>query len=797
MMQKNKTLLYSIFFSLLLAIFTFSSCGPAGRDPQGRIKEPAAIGEKENIPEWSGQHLRLIDAVDMKNPADDIIAIYSKEEAKQFIIRVDYLSLDKTDPDGLLVALDFTGGGSKKISENIQSDIAWDILFSGESNELTFFDHAVTRKEKVKQTYMVSDHDLDAIFISFPKNLIDDTDLSSLRIQVFSAGANPSDRVWDQTSSFDFHGDPPRQRAPLLLIFWNSFDAQTPAQALRLWNGAHTGPIGQRHGLFHLLTAVETHQVPVTILDIKKPAPLAALSFMEQIDWIRTLEQKGLIALPTAAYGDPDANATSLGYSLKSTSSYDLKNTTLAFGPFKDLGYLDEHNTIFAFLNKPDHIYSNSRKRIIPLPMPFYLSSDTIDSQLQHEILDENGLTNQAKTQLIQSALSNDKSQINIFGGNLKNGLWAAQYISDDVFKYIANHPWIMPLSEEDLLSWKAQKIDNVFSGDCSDILCSPQFPDLNPVLNSKDPETVNYSYSELKEIVKESLLSLPDNPITDSAWAMYLMLTTPSTSTDRLSLQANYLGSTGHLIEAAKWYQNPSGLTTTTCCEDIDWDGEVECVMYNQNFFATFEREGGVLHSAFTKTAEGVSQVFGPSSQFTIGTGDQKNWELSMGLEADPLHLPGAFFGKSDKSMLFNVTNLPDSLLFTTQSIQKTYRLQNQQLTIQINSNSPQTIFLTIPNSNHWSEYPVQSNLAIMENGPESFKFVINDNNLHMVTGLIEDCLELTTTSYANSYPYISQPEDPNQIFSDGHYLPFPISILKIEGEQNLKIVVDFNHPK
>jgi len=794
-MLKNKTLLHSVFLSLLLTFFILSSCVPAGQDPQSRIDEAAATGE--NFLEWSSQHLRLIDAVDMKNPANDIIAIYSKEEAKQFTIRVDYLSLDETSLDGLLVALDFTQGGSKEISDNIQSDIAGDILFSGKSNELTFFDHDVVRKEKINTTQVVSDHDLDAIFITFPKTLIDDKDLSSLRIQVLSEGTSPSDRVWDQTNSFEFLGEPPRQRAPLLLIFWNSFEAQTPAQALRLWNGAHTGIIGQRHGLFHLLTAVEAHRVPVIILDIKKPDPLAALSFMEQIDWIRTLEQEGLIALPTAAYGDPGANAISIGYSLKSTGLYNLKNTTLAFGPFRDLGFLDEHNTIFAFLSEPNHIYSNSRKRIIPLPMPYYLSSDAFDSQLQYEILDENGLTNQAKTKLIQSALSNDPSQITVVGGNLKNGLWAAQYISDDVFKYIANHPWIMPLTEEDLLSWKTQKIGNLFTGNCSDILCSPQFPDLNPVLNPENPGIVGYSYAELKEIVKESLLSLSNNPITDSAWEMYLMLTTPSTSIDRLTLQANYLGSTGHLIEASKWYQNTSGVNTTTHCKDIDWDGVDECMMYNQNIFTTFERDGGVLYSAFIKTAEGVSQIFGPSSQFSVGTGDQKDWVLNRGLGADPFHFPGAFFGESDKSISFNVANLPDSLLYSTQSIQKTYQLQNQQLSIQLHSNSPQTSFLSIPNDPHWYEYPVQSNLVIVDNGQQNFEFVVLDNNLHIATGFVENCLELTTTSYSNSYPYLSKPEDPNQIFSDGHYLPFPISILKIQGEHDLKIIINFLNPK
>ena len=357
----------------------------------------------------------------------------------------------------------------------------------------------------------------------------------------------------------------------------------------------------------------------------------------------------------------------------------------------------DKYDTTFAFISNSNHIYSKSGKRIIPLPMPYYLSSDNTATQLQYSILDENGLTIQAKTHLIQSALSTDKAQITVWGGSLKNGLWAAQYISDDVFEYIATHPWIMPLSEEKLLTWNTRRIVDLYSVGCEDILCSPESPDAHQTINNTELNKAKYTYQELKTKVRNSMLSLADNPITDTAWNMYLNLTSPSTSTERIALQANYLGSTGHLIEASKWYAAKPNNMTTTRCEDIDWDGQNECMMYNDNVFTTFEQDGAVLFSAFIKTSTGLIQLFGPSSQFEVGTGSPEDWKPELGLGADPFYLSGAFFGDNDKTAKFSVLKQSDTLVFSSSDIQKTYQLKGQALIVQVHSDTPGTIFLTL----------------------------------------------------------------------------------------------------
>ena len=71
-----------------------------------------------------------------------------------------------------------------------------------------------------------------------------------------------------------------------------------PAEALRSWDGAHTGPHGERHGLKHLLDAVEEYQIPTVLLDLKEPENLSALDAMGILPQIDALANNSLLILP-------------------------------------------------------------------------------------------------------------------------------------------------------------------------------------------------------------------------------------------------------------------------------------------------------------------------------------------------------------------------------------------------------------------------------------------------------------------------------------------------------------------
>jgi hypothetical protein len=87
------------------------------------------------------------------------------------------------------------------------------------------------------------------------------------------------------------------------MAFWNVFPATTPTQALRDWDGAHTGPLGSRHGLKYVLSAARQFGFPMALLDLKSPASLGALGFMGEIPEIQALYAGGRLILPDVVFG--------------------------------------------------------------------------------------------------------------------------------------------------------------------------------------------------------------------------------------------------------------------------------------------------------------------------------------------------------------------------------------------------------------------------------------------------------------------------------------------------------------
>ena len=96
-----------------------------------------------------------------------------------------------------------------------------------------------------------------------------------------------------------FHLDSPSpSRAKVLFAFWNTFSSVTPAQTLRSWAGAHTGPMSSRHGLRYLIDSAAKSKSTVFLLDLLRPDTLSALDYLKVLPRIRNLATQGILALP-------------------------------------------------------------------------------------------------------------------------------------------------------------------------------------------------------------------------------------------------------------------------------------------------------------------------------------------------------------------------------------------------------------------------------------------------------------------------------------------------------------------
>jgi hypothetical protein len=371
----RKTPLYFLILLLLTACFS-----PSGNLPTQPTSE---------IPLWSGA-LRSLDPADANNPADDITAAYLRTEGDNLQIRVDLLDFQAPHQLSLDIQI-----GDETAPEVNPLDIH--IPSEGDSARVSF------------------DPLLATVTVSVPLSEIP----THPRVDV----STPEDQV----TGLILDGPVPTGTAPLLLTFYNTFTARLPAEALRHWDGAHSGPRGERHGLKHLLDAVEENQTPIVLLDLKKPESLSALDAMGLLPRIQQLEQEGLLILP-----DQSEQEILFGF-LQNTFAY---------------GELSSHPYTFNFTVDPSHLYHPLFGQTITIP----IATETGSNQPTPD-----GPSLEVRRALLEIALDADEKDLLVLGGSFPDTTWGSPDMVDSMLAYFASRPYIHVLDAEALHSFPTQ----------------------------------------------------------------------------------------------------------------------------------------------------------------------------------------------------------------------------------------------------------------------------------------------------------------------------------------------------
>ena len=274
---------------ILLAITLLAACSP--------IAIPSLTQP------WQTSQVRLLDPADAADPNLDLIAVYTRTSADQQQIRLDFLDLPADTNYDLYLALDSASGGTTRLPIAAQSEIAWDtLLVIPAHGEIQALDTSFEPRPGAA-VLVLRDPVMDDLQISFNSRLIDRPPANPLgyRLQVFVTPAG-SPQVADQLGPVASAATPPAL-APYLLVFWDSLPAFSPVQALRRWDGAHTGPQGGRHGLYNVLRTARAARTPLVLLDLKSPDSLAALEYVGGLGLVRSLSRLGLLELPQVSPG--------------------------------------------------------------------------------------------------------------------------------------------------------------------------------------------------------------------------------------------------------------------------------------------------------------------------------------------------------------------------------------------------------------------------------------------------------------------------------------------------------------
>ena len=323
---------------------------------------------------------------------------------------------------------------------------------------------------------------------------------------------------------------------------------------------------------------------------------------------------------------------------------------------------------------------------------------------------------------------------------------------------WIAAHPWIQPLTGDDLIAFPVESHNSYLSATKSDV--SPFLTDLR---------------------------TAPNNSITDSAWQFFFMLTAPTGDEKLLALRSNYLGQVGELLAAARWAQHPSA--QADCDHDLNRDGLPECVISNDKIFAILDPAGARLTNLFYLDETGPHQLVGPSSQFTVGLSDPSEWHPELGQAADPSVISGAFSDDTNTWTFYTPHVTPEGIAFTIPdgSRLKTYQLLGGGIEITYQVSGP--VSTRIPLAVDPQAFILGPTKYFSVPGPGAWTWgLVNGVQVELRTEAA-----LSAQSFTDSFPYLSQPEDPNRAYPGGHYLPFPLSVADLQenGNFSVKIIV------
>lgn len=708
---------------------------------------------------WQRSDLRTLELPNQANPDLDVIAAYARRTDADIEIRFDLLGSPDPYSYDLTLYLDSQPGGTRLPGWIESVAFEWDIAVQLPARGMPQTARSDGSQAAIRPRSLRLDVQ-DAIIIRLAESELTrnySVNLADLRISASIREVDlpgPADTI----GPFHFLGPPVEQQAPLLLSFWDALPSVTPAQALRRWNGAHTGPYGQRHGLSILLQNALRGQVPVAVLDLKHSDRLSALELLGGLDLIHEMQKKSLLLIPDLAYGDPMAASESIRLSSTAGKEYQIAVSSFLYGSVQP-DIPTSYQAVFAHTGDSTHLSMQNSQRLIPLP-----DGQSFDSQV-----DQQGLNTAVRVALLKAALSEDPGDLVVLGGSLPSSAWGDSLIAAPSFEYIAGHPWILPLNEQALLDMPAVQGQPA----CSDLLC------------------VSVTDTAQRASLRDLLGQLQDGLFKDLSWQTYRKLTQPVGDPRLQTLREEYLSQVYLLAYAAEWEGNR--IPVSGCSEDLDRDGNPECILASEHGLLILEPEGGRLVLAAGRVDGKIFQAVGQRSQLVTGLGDPFEWRPGSGFAADPQEIPGAFGSLDDlQTYMFEIDSDQVTFQHPEKRTRKVFHLTETGFIVDIDPGQPGEfqlpLILLTPST--WKPGSLSTFQAVAGNTTQEWIWEGSDEKslrIYAQGG------KSSLTSFSESLTRLALAEDPNAEYSSGWYLPFPMAAIHFETDSKIIVEVNF----
>jgi len=773
-----------LYLSLVL-IVTFLSVGH---------EKIYGFDERESLDKtWQYTDLRAFDPSEGQIPGYDIIAVYLRSRSKLpvgtlsttiqknnnllraeieiFEIRLDVLDMTMRNMADIYIAIDHAPGGSVSLPLNATSDLAWDTLITALASEsVTIVDHIGNRRTGLG-LQITRDPTLDIITLRFYRNALH-SGLINWRIQIFTTSQGSRD-VADSTSILSEYASFPSQ-AQVLFAFWNTFPAYTPAQALRRWSGAHTGPMGGSHGLRSLLQSARNFQTPLALLDLKSPLSLSALDYAGGLNLIQAMAANDLLILPEyeASVNEQMPASNQFTYPIlplvpmvvdinkQYSRAFDLPTSKFLYSDIQP-GLAPQYPVLLTHSNYPGGYSNGTLSAIRPLRLA-NLKVIPIPGDLPNDQATLEGPSLDVRRALIATALasqasnSHDDISLLVLGGDLPDSTWGEPIRARTTLAYIKAHPWIKVLNANDLLTMPTGKVQEIDS--------SKTLP-------------LTKGLGELQESTTSTLGR--------AAWQTYLAYTSPlwPWNPKLTALRTNYFSQINILLFASKWEIEPRAYAS--CDLDPDQDGERECILASELVFSVYEIDDGSLTHLFVRAQSGIHQLLGPSSQLIVGLSDPNSWDISRGEKADPTVIPGVI---SDLGDNFLVSANTSSLSFKSDLSEINYSLITNGIHISYRASQPTKVTLPIV-LDPWERFTPGWGERYQENHiSRQFEWSLSSGPKVVITS----SAQIQAQTFNETINRMGLSENPNLEYSAGHYLVFPFAVLEIGDDLNISIQVE-----
>jgi len=605
-----------ITLAFLILTTLGSACQLSDHAPRSRPQTVENLDLQSS--DWDYVHLRAIDPVDAPLPSQDIIAAYvrlvkfpglipnqtrfSGEQTTELQIRIDVLDLAYTPNCDIFLLLDYRPGGLTRLPWGVSIPYQWDKYIQiSAGGEIRTYD--VENKPGQELIVRVERNpSLDTLIIDLSGSSIQPS-AQGIRFQLFVTEPGRM-QVIDETVPIHLDDDPPKP-AQVLFAFWNSMPAYTPIQAIRRWDGAHTGPLGGRHGLFNLLRTARNERIPLVLLDLKSPISLVALDYLDALPMIRSMVDEGLLVLPETLPEIPSVPANPAHPWLQSeyfNSATRISREISAIFRLPASQYLTAFTTSHLPKNYPFIFWRmgggpNSNLPDMQLSSPFLWQDKIIipiPGASPSGQASSDGLSLAIRTQFINSAFLQNQTadysgaNLLVLGGDLPTSEWGVPQIARSAFHYISEHPWISVLGADDLAGLRIPSVNSRSAP--QDSLADIEYPD-------------------------------PTLPGERAAWLAMFSLYGPQYPFDETAslTQNRDRYQIGLIQQAYRWAAQPYEMTS--CEIDIDRDGSLDCLITTKTLFTVLSLKDGSIRNLFIRNGGNLHQVIAPMPKSTHGT--------------------------------------------------------------------------------------------------------------------------------------------------------------------------------